>query len=181
MSRAIAFPKHRVKGESFKLSLCNDGNNTTTLQSRVKVPTCISWSWCFVSAQIVMGPAFSRATWINRWNSVMEVEDLSHVFQTITSSRFYSLSNVWINRPLMPYSDVKCYSFALIHAKTKTRFSSGKPKNIVYVYIYTYMIQNCVASCDHNLSLIFKLSTACSTLNRLCNSRIKLGHNHALK
>ena len=27
-------------------------------------------------------------------------------FQTITSSRFYSLRNVWIDRPLMPSSDV---------------------------------------------------------------------------
>ena len=42
LSRAIAFPKHRVKRESFKLSLCNDGNNMITLQSRVKGPTCIS-------------------------------------------------------------------------------------------------------------------------------------------
>ena len=100
------------------------------------------------------------------------------VFQMITSSRFSSLSNVWINPPLMPYSDIKC-SFALIHAKTKTRFSSGKPRNIVYMS--TYMIQNCVAPRDHNLCLTFKLSTACSTLNRLCNSRIKLGHNHAFE
>ena len=83
LSRAIAFPKRRVKRESFKLSLCNDGNNTITLQSRVKGPTCISWSWCFVSAQIVMGPAFSRATWINSWNSVMAVEDLSLYFRRL--------------------------------------------------------------------------------------------------
>ena len=83
LSRAIAFPKRRVKRESFKLSLCNDGNNMITLQFRVKGPTCISWSWCFVSAQIVMGPAFSRATWINRWNSVMEVEDLSLYFRRL--------------------------------------------------------------------------------------------------
>ena len=32
----------------------------------------------------------------------------------------------------MPSSDVTTYSFALIHAKGKTRFSRGKPRNIVW-------------------------------------------------
>ena len=36
----------------------------------------------------------------------MEVEDLKPEFQTSNSSRFYSLSNVWIDQPLMPSSDV---------------------------------------------------------------------------
>ena len=36
----------------------------------------------------------------------MEVEDLKPEFQTSTSSRFYYLSNIWIDQPLKLSSDV---------------------------------------------------------------------------
>ena len=39
------------------------------------------------------------------------------------------------------------YSFALIHAKSKTRFSSGKPRNIINSIWNVYMIQNSWQNC----------------------------------
>ena len=63
------------------------------LQSRVK--GCdMHRSASFVSAQIVMGLQILQVRGINRWNSVMEVEDLKPEFQMSTSSRFYCLSNI---------------------------------------------------------------------------------------
>ena len=75
-----------------------------------------------------------------------------------------SSDNVWI-RPAVNAVQWSHYSFVLIHVKSLTRFSSGKPRNIVWKclhdtgWLYLFF--------DRNSCLSFKLSTACSTLNRL--------------
>ena len=75
-----------------------------------------------------------------------------------------SSDNVWI-RPAVNAVQWRHYSFVLIHVKSLTRFSSGKPRNIVWKclhdtgWLYLFF--------DRNSCLSFKLSTACSTLNRL--------------
>ena len=87
-----------------------------------------------------------------------------------------------LNRPAVNAVQWRHYSliFALIHAKSKTRFSSGKSRNIVWKCLDETELLDFF---DRNSCLTFKLSTACSTtLNRLyCNSIIKLGRNHAMK
>ena len=80
-----------------------------------------------------------------------------------------TLSVTWESTsPLMPSSDGH-YFFALIHAKSKTRLSGGKPRNIV---------RKCLHGTEQLTELLysfwlykscwtFKLSTACTTLNWL--------------
>ena len=52
----------------------------------------------------------------------------------------------------MPSSDVTTYCFALIHEKSKTRFSSGKPRNIVW---------KCLHDTEQLTELLYSFDQSC--------------------
>ena len=81
-------------------------------------------------------------------------------------SRYYSLNNVWIDRPSMQSSDVTTPWPLLGFMQKVTHNLQVANREISFGNVC--MIQNCFIFSDHSSCLTFKLSTACSTtLNQL--------------
>ena len=69
-------------------------------------------------------------------------------FHPITSSRYYFLSNVWIDGLLMQW---RHYSFALIHVKVKHDFQVANQEiSFENVYMIQNSWQNCFTLFDRN-------------------------------
>ena len=162
----MTLARQRVLSSSeVRASDLEHGGLWVRIPSGVQIFCVSSYGWFFTSPFISFIKSHSATNFSRLWGCLSSKETKSSL-NFIQLLRYYSLSNVWIDQPLMPSSDITTpWPLLKFMQKVKHDF---QVVNREISFGNVCMIQNRFIFFDRNSCLTFKLSTACSTtLNRL--------------